>query len=130
MGAPALRSVQVVLTSIPASRPGLANQSTASPYSSDWTRESSWANKKRTVPGTTQRSAVFPEIFAKNGKTEAWRFEWAILLPLREPLPENKINIEEKRAKGGNKRLLTTALKHLEPALPEDNSKTRLPKSQ
>ena len=35
------------------------------------------------------------------GKIEAWRFEWAILLPFREPLPEKKINIEESRAKRG-----------------------------
>lgn len=52
------------------------------------------------------------------------------MLLRQEPLPENKINREERRAKRGRDRFLMTSLEHLGPAILEDNTKTGLHESQ
>lgn len=56
---PALWVVQVMPTPIVSreGEVGLANESTASSYSSDWTHESSWA-RNRTFPGTTGKDML------------------------------------------------------------------------
>lgn len=59
-------SVQVVLTWMLGSRPGLANESTTSSYSSDWAHESSWPSKNRTFPGTTGKEVLFSQRYLLN----------------------------------------------------------------
>lgn len=48
------------------------------------------------------------------------------MLQLREALSENQINTKGRRTKRGKDSFLMTCLKHLEPAVPEENSKTGL----
>lgn len=105
-------------------RPGLANENTTSSYSSDWARKSSWPNKNRISPGTTGKEVLFSQRYIAT--ILAGSFEWAILLQLLKALSENQINTKGRRTKRGKDRFLMTCLKHLEPAVPEENSKTGL----
>lgn len=74
----------------------LANEGTTPPYSSDWTQESRWASH-RTFSGSPGKEVPSSQKYLLNWQNISLELERAILLQLRELLPEKKINTEEKK---------------------------------